>query len=195
MLILSRDWSVFFCFSVWLFSRSIFISPVFWSTIYCILLKFVLADKNIKEEIGSSIVWSVQCVSFCLPKSTSTQDRHDVFNKCAWNYLEHKGIGFQISNNHPKDVKIRNFAKRSKQCEFLSNSIDEEEANLVDHICAKTQDLVDIQSRWWFVCLRYSDLRKTTFHTAERMKKMFDKNAALEIYIFKYEMYCLSVSA
>ena len=143
----------------------------------CIVLDMELTEKNIIKELGHFIDGSVQCFSFCPPKTfkpnkqTTWNTRHIHGNKWSSGKLDYEKL-FAVLY----DIKVMNaevFAKGLEKCKLLTTLLGQNVENLDDYGCPNTQDLVKTDS--WWVCSSYLFRHKTRLHCAESKAKVYEK--------------------
>ena len=140
-----------------------------------IVLDIELTEKNIIKELGLFIDGSLQCFSFCPPKTSKPN------KQTTWNTSHPHGIAWCSGKLvYDKlfavfyDIKMMNaevFAKGLDECRLLTRLLGQSVEKLDDYGCPKIQDLVKMDSSW--ICCSYPLQHKTRLHCAERKTKAY----------------------
>ena len=140
-----RDWTPLLPLLEILFALpSILIFVDFWRSVTCIVLDFEPADRNAFKKMWVFLDGNVLGYSFCLPKNEKPTKQvfwcTENLHRSVWNSacLDHS----ELANNLLKDLKVKNFAKRTEKCEINGNLLHKKMGNIDDHGCPKLSDLV-----------------------------------------------------
>ena len=161
-----------FCLYVNFILPSIFDSVDFWSSMSCIVLDFESADKTGIKELGVFSDGKVQGYSFRFLKMYKPTKQAFWCTRNVHRIVWNSG---RLDNSELSNVLLRAenggyFAKETEKCKILGNLLHKEVENLIDHGCAKIQDLVDEEIG---ICSSYPFRHRTTLHCDERTAKLF----------------------